>query len=342
METAISAGIIGFGGMGQRHYAAYEQMGIKVQAICDYDPDKVRTMLPDLPSSCVYSEPEALLEEVDLDVVSIATNSPSHAALVIASARAGIKRILCEKPMATNLREARAMVDECHELGVRLAVNHVARWLSNQRELKRRISEGAIGDLRHMYFHCGSVGLANQGTHVFDKMRYLSGSEPQSVIGFIDQTGTPNVRGSQFEDPGGFGIVLFENGTRGFVDTSEDTGVPYVLQLVGTFGQAYVNELQNIWRLSARSEEDRAAPLTRYVLPLEEIPFETKDHFDIVELTKRALTELLGDGPISCTGEDGMKALEVTLAFHVSHDEGNRKIDLPLDNKYADKTVNFA
>ena len=50
METAISAGIIGFGGMGQRHYAAYEQMGIKVQAICDYDPDKVRTMLPDLPS----------------------------------------------------------------------------------------------------------------------------------------------------------------------------------------------------------------------------------------------------------------------------------------------------
>ena len=82
--------------------------------------------------------------------------------------------------------------------------------------------------------------------------------------------------------------------------------------------------------------------MTRYVLPLGEIPFETKDHFEIVELTKRALTELLGDGPISCTGEDGMKALEVTLAFHVSHDEGNRKIALPLDDKYADKTVDFA
>ena len=342
----MKSAIIGFGGMGRRHYSAYQKLGVQVAAICDWDVRKVREVLPNYPEESIFENVGALLSSQhnkELNIVSITTNAPTHAETTIACSEARVPNILCEKAIATNLLDGQHMIHICRENGTRLSVNHTRRWSPNHRKLHELIHEkSAIGRVRHMYFHHGSIGLGNNGVHFFDNMRFYSKSEPVWVIGFLDKTGTSNPRGLQFRDPGAFGIILFQNGIRAFVDTFEDTGVRHVFEIVGEYGRVVIEEFGDDWRIYARNSEDRKMPLTRYVLPMPEVPFELETKFDIQELTRRAIAELLSGEPISCTGEDGMKALEMAIAFHVSEEQGNQKVMFPLSGASLAKDIPFA
>lgn len=342
MPRKYRAAIIGFGGMGQRHYVAYQNLRVDVTAICDWDKEKIKRVLPSYPESHIYDDYQKVIANEDFDVISVATNGPSHAEITIRVAEAGIKNILCEKPMATNLRDAEKEIQTCKENNTRLAINHIRRWSPNHRKLKKLIGEGTIGKLRHIYFQCGSSGLGNLAIHFLDNMRFYTDNEVEWVIGFIDKTGTPNPRGPQFKDPGGYGILQFKNGVRGFIDTSEDTGVRHICHLVGACGRVIIEEWGNCWKIWARNREDRSLPLTRYIIPMEEVPFELGDKFDIVKLTSSAIKELLKGDKISCDGEAGKKALEVVIAFHMSDSLNNQKIYLPLGGDALDKDVRIA
>lgn len=327
------AGIIGYGGMGVRHYAAYQKAGVDVVAICDRDKTKCATAASEHPGVQVYTDYARLYqaEKDNIDIVSIVTNSPSHASATIQAAKAGIKNILCEKPMATNLADARRMIEACKESGSRLAINYVRRWSPNHHKLKQLLDQGVIGQLRHIYIHSGSTGLGNVGSVFFDNMRFYADSEVDWVIGFIDQTGTPSPRGRQFIDPAGYGMVHFQNGVRAFLDTSEDTGVQYICELVGTHGRVVIDELSDEWRIRSRTNEDRSKPLTLYVLPMPAVPFELETRWDVVELTSKAQTALLSSETVACDGEQGFRALEIVMAFHVSERLDHRAVRLPLD-----------
>ncbi len=341
MSVALRAGIVGFGGMGQRHYRAYEGTPCEVAAICEWRPERVGEVLPDFPRDRVYSDYRDLLAKESLDVLSVVSNGPTHAEIVIAAAEAGIPRIVCEKPAATSLRDADRALEAVSRTKARVSVNHIRRWSPAYHRLRDAIREGAIGDLRHLYFHIGSVGLGNYVIHIFDLMRFLSGSEPAWAMGALDRTGTPNPRGAQYEDPAGFGVVVFENGMRGYVESCEDTGVQYLIVLAGRYGRIVIDELNASWRLEARAEKDRSAPLTRYGTPMERRPFDGGD-FDIVELTRSGILELLGTGELSCALEDGMKSLEMVIAFHESEALGNARLDFPLSRKARERVVHIA
>lgn len=336
--------IIGFGGMGQRHYIACQRIGGQVVAVCDRDRAKTQSFAQQASQVRLYADHEDLLADQDLalDLVTVATNGPSHAQVVIAAAEAGLKRVFCEKPMATNLRDAQRMIDVCQRRRSRLAVNHIRRWSANHRKLKSLLKDGVIGGLRHISVQCGSTGLGNMAGHFFDNMRFYADSEVEWVIGCIDPTGTPNPRGAQFVDPGGYGILYFKNGLRGFLDTSEDTGVPHVCHMAGTYGRVVIYELSDSWKIFSRSQEDRNLPLTKYVTQLKEIPFTLETRFDIVDLTALGIAELLSGATISCTGEDGKRDLEPVIAFHISHHMGNQKVHLPLDGSALDWEVRIA
>lgn len=339
----MRAVIIGFGGQGQRHYKAYRQMGMDVAAISEWKPERVRQAVPEFPEAAVFTDVDALLARTEgLDVVSVTTNAPTHAATTVACAEAGVGHILCEKPMATNLADARRMIEVCRRRGVRLAVNHIRRFSPNHAKLRCLLSEGVIGRIRHFSLHHGSSGLGNNGVHFFDTMRMYAGNDARWVVGYLDPTGTPNPRGAQFKDPGAFGIMLFTDGTRAFIDMSEDTGVLPVFTIVGEHGRVEIDEFSDRWRIYARRAEDRAMPLTRYVLPMPEVPFVLEAPFDIVDLIRRALEELLAGGPLSCTGEDGMAAVEMAIAFHISDAQGHSPVALPLSGAAVDKDVPFA
>lgn len=338
------AAVLGFGGMGKRHLSAYRAAGIEVVAVADMNPRQLEQVKTEAPAARCYESTERLLTEEhgQLDVVSIVTNSPSHASLTIQAAQSGVPNILCEKPMATNLRDAHRMIEACRASGSRLAINHIRRWSRNHLELKRRLDDGLIGPLRHLYYQSGSAGLGNMGTLFFDTMRFYAESEVEWVLGFIDRTGTPSVRGPQFTDPGGYGILQFCNGIRAFLDTSEDTGVRYVLHLVGAYGRVVIDELQNTWTIETRPEPERRKPLTSYLAPMAPVPFHLVEPWDVVSLTSQAQAALVAGGPIACDGDTGFKALELAMAFHESDRRGHERLMLPLSDGAMDLDIPFA
>jgi len=61
--------------------------------------------------------------------------------------------------------------------------------------------------------------------------------------------------------------------------------------------------------------------------------------WDIVDLTQRAVEELISDKPISCTGEDGYRSLEMVIAFHISDENSNKPVSLPVKGKDLEKDI---
>jgi len=140
-------------------------------------------------SNPAHTSLDTLLADGDLDAVLIATPDKLHAGQAIAAARAG-KHVLTEKPMATSISDAQAMVDACDEAGVTLAVAYHMRWHAGHRKLAELVHAGRLGTLRHMRVQWTFLasndenwraspevgrwwGLAGVGTHCLDQVRWL-------------------------------------------------------------------------------------------------------------------------------------------------------------------------
>jgi len=334
-KKLLRAGIIGFGSMGKYHAQAYAHSGCaEVVAVCNRRVFKMSEYLNSNTNCRSYTDWQEMLQKEELDILSVVTYSPSHAEIVIGGTEVGIPRILCEKPMATRLIDAEAMINACYKRGVKLAINHTRRWSPSYLRLRELLRMGVIGDVRGIFCTLGGGRLGCNGSHLFDLMRMYTESEPEWVIGFIDQTGTPNPRGEQFNDPGGYGQIYFQNKSRCYLDMSEDIGIPARFEIFGSVGRVIVDEGMNQWDIFARSEEDKQASLMKYGLQLKPYPLGFCTPLDIVAHTSEAIKELCENKTPSCSGEDGKAALEIVMAFHVSHKQDNVKVEFPLKGEY--------
>jgi len=341
LTRTTHAGIIGLGRMGRRHLEAFRRIeGLAVSACCDAKPEALKS-LDDSGIVCrKYADWRDMLREESFDILSVVTNGPSHAEITVQAAEAGVPRILCEKPIATSVKEALQMIEATRARGTRLAINYSRRWSDDYRSLKDQIRRGTIGDLCHFHFVCGGGLLACNGSHFFDLMRFISDSEAISATAYVDKRGSPNPRGKEFNDPGAYGILRFKNGMRGFLDMYEDLGVQPRMEIVGSIGRIIIDEINNSWSVESREEKDRTQPLGKYDLPVYRRAFPSRP-LNVVNLVAKTVEEILGEGPISCTGMDGLASLQMIMAFHVSDMEGNIPVALPIPRKYEGLKVNF-
>jgi predicted dehydrogenase len=324
--------LFGCGWQGRRHVVALQQLSVKLDCIVDVNPDGVHRSLPDYQKENIYSDSDLCFANHHPEMAIIATNSSSRLDCVKKCVDHGIKKIFCEKPMATNLIDAAEMIKITKENDCLLAVNHLRRWSPNHLKMKSLIDSDVIGDIKHIYFQCGSTGLGNVVSHVIDNIRYYTDSDIEWVIGQIDATGTLNPRGSQYKDPGGWGMLKLMDGTRVFIDTCENTGVPHVFEMVGTYGRIVIEEMNNHWQVLSRSDKGREEPLTKYPTPLFGVEFFNPLEWDVTAFTKNGLKELIFENKTSCSGYDGYKAIECLIAMHLSDSRGGEKIKLPLVN----------
>jgi len=336
------AGIVGLGRMGRRHLEAYSKNSeVTIGACCDANPEALKFLDSRGFSGRRYDDWHRMLKEESFDMLSVVTNGPSHAEITIEAALAKVPRVVCEKPMATSIKDAKRMIETAQANATKLAINYSRRWSEAYRSLKKTLREGVIGNLCQVYCVCGGGLLACNGSHFFDLMRLLSDSEADTVVGFVDKRGTPNPRGAQFTDPGAFGIVRFKNGMRGFVDMYEDLGIPPKIEIVGSIGRVVIDESKDSWLIESREGKDRLERLGRYDLPLVRHEFPAEP-LDPIALFGRTIKEMLDDeGPISCTGTDGLASLQIIMGFHASDREGNIPLSLPLSSKYHDMVMNF-
>ena len=338
----MDAVIFGCGWQGLRYVKALDDLNINLDSIVDINPKAVSKSLPNFDKNLIYENADNCFNEHEPDVAIISTTSPSRLACIKKCVESGVKKIFCEKPMATNLHDALEIINITESNGCILSVNHIRRSSPNHLKLKTMIKEGVIGQIRHIYFQSGSVGLGNVGSHIIDNIRFYTDSEIDWVSGVLDNTGTASLRGPQFTDPGGWGMMMMKNGTRIFIDTCEDTGVPHVFEMVGTYGRVVIEELNNNWQILARAKSDWDIPLTKIPTPIYKVDFIKTIPFDVGLLTKNGLYDLIFNNKVNCTGYDGYKAIEGIIAMHLSHRNKSTNVNLPLSDENMNFNVSWA
>jgi len=240
-DRTLRGAMLGCGHIAPFHLRAWAEIeGVEIVALANRTVGKAEARAREfgIHPSHVYSDYRELLDREELDFVDIATAPHVHRQQVEAAARRGL-HVLCQKPFAPTLEEARAMVAACQRAGVLLSINENWRWRTWYREIKRLLDEGAIGRPRYVRIARHNSGalprpdgslpplfinqaytmeldrliLYEWGIHLIDVLRFLLG-DVTSVYARMDKV-SPLCKG---EDRAL--LILEVGGVTGLIDIS--------------------------------------------------------------------------------------------------------------------------
>nr|MBP8176009.1 Gfo/Idh/MocA family oxidoreductase [Sphaerotilus sp.] len=148
-DRKIRFALVGCGRIAKNHFGALAQHADRAElvAVCDRLPERAAAAAAQT-GARAFTSLEAMLAEVDADIVVLTTPSGLHPQQAIRAARAG-RHVLSEKPMATKWDEGMAMVRECRDAGVKLFVVKQNRLNATMQLLKKAIDDKRFGRI-HM------------------------------------------------------------------------------------------------------------------------------------------------------------------------------------------------
>lgn len=184
--------LIGSGFIGQVHAASLAaHPGAQLALVCDIDASRAEALARRYGARAGQVN-EAFSRE-DIDMVLIASSTPTHADFLAQAVRAG-KAVYCEKPIDLSLAKARAVVESLLPLQVPVTVGFNRRFDRSHQQLKQHIQQGAIGapELIQMacrasempsldYLRASGGQMRDQAIHFFDLLRFLTGDEVESI-----------------------------------------------------------------------------------------------------------------------------------------------------------------
>jgi predicted dehydrogenase len=276
----MSLGVVVFGtGFGcMTHVRALRAAGFDVRALVGTDPEKtkMRAALFDVPVG--LTSVEEALELPDVDAVTVATPPHTHAEITLA-AIAARKHVVCEKPFARDVAEARRMLEAAEDEGVVHILGCEFRWDAGQALLARVVRRGEIGVPRlatfmlHVPFLAdesaevpawwadssqGGGWLGAHGSQVIDQIRVTLG-EFQSVCACLPHVAArPDMSA---ED----GFVLQFRMTSGAVGTLQSTSGDWappimITRVSGTGGAAWIEGAGSTVKVAYR-DDTRTVPV---------------------------------------------------------------------------------
>jgi predicted dehydrogenase len=320
--------VVGAGRMGQVHMQVVRDMNLELAGICDLNQETLATAGQrfNLDPAQQFTDLPALLQHVRPECLIISTTAPSHAAYTCAAAEAGVRFILCEKPMATSLADCDRMISACEKNGVRLAINHQMRFMDYYREAKTLIQSEEFGALASITVVAGNFGLAMNGSHYFEMFRFMTGEPVEEVNAWFSDLAVPNPRGPQFEDRGGSVRAVNKNGQRLYLEMSPDQGHGLKIVYAGTHGVLVFDELSGVMQLTVREAQYRSLPTTRYGMPaIEAVRQLPPTSYDT--LMPRVMHALLSGDDIP-DGEQGRMVVAALVAAHVSDENAHCAVRL--------------
>ena len=291
-----------------------------------------------------YTDYKKMLEENDLELVSIAAESGKHAAIALDAIDAGVS-VIIEKPMAMNIADAEEIIKRAAEKHVKVSACHQNRFNVAIQEVRKAIEGDRFGKLSHAsinvrwnrnkgyYDQAPWRGtweedggcLMNQCIHGIDLLRWMMGDEVVEVYGATRQ---------QFHDyleaeDVGVAVVKFKNGAIGTIEGTTNVypqNLEETLYLFGENGTVKVGGKStntiDVWDFKDETSEDQKNK------GLEE---ETSNVYgnghtslfaDVIEAIKEDRTPYVD-------GVAGRNALEMVLAIYKSQKEGI-PVRLPL------------
>ncbi len=153
----LRIGLIGGGLMGRTHTNGYKRVGDffpelafrpVLKTICSRTEDKARAFAEQWGYESYETDWQAVIARDDIDAVDICTPNDTHAEIAIAAAAAG-KMVLCEKPLARTLDEAKTMVEAIEKAGVPNTVWYNYRRVPAVTLAKQVIDSGKLGRIFH-------------------------------------------------------------------------------------------------------------------------------------------------------------------------------------------------
>lgn len=164
----VKIGLVGLGGMGTVHHSNYEVMD-EVQVVAATgatDKDKENAKAWGIP---LYDTVTEMVEEETLDAVDVCTPTFLHKEHVMAALEKGVS-VICEKPIALNVEDAKEMFDKAREKNVHIYVGQVVRFFKEYQALAQVIKSEEYGRvLDAQFLRLSSRPRWNQGGWLFDK-----------------------------------------------------------------------------------------------------------------------------------------------------------------------------
>ncbi|HSF46499.1 MAG TPA: Gfo/Idh/MocA family oxidoreductase [Chitinophagaceae bacterium] len=156
-KKTINIGLVGGGFMGRTHSNGYNRISNffpeleytpVLKAVCFRSETKLKAFAEQWGYESYETDWRKLVERKDIDAIDICTPNDTHAEIAIAAAKAG-KMILCEKPLARNMEESRAMVDAIEAASVPNTVWYNYRRIPAVTLAKQIIDSGKLGKIYH-------------------------------------------------------------------------------------------------------------------------------------------------------------------------------------------------
>ncbi|RFB15037.1 gfo/Idh/MocA family oxidoreductase [Bacillus sp. HNG] len=146
----VRVGVIGLGAIGERLIQGFNaNKHTTVQAVVDTDKERAAKMAEKLGGISWYDSHKKMLAEEDLDLVYVAVPPKYHHAVTMDVIEKGI-HVLCEKPLANSVEEAKEMFEGAEQAGIIHAMNFPLNYSSPANTFDQMIKEGYIGQLRKL------------------------------------------------------------------------------------------------------------------------------------------------------------------------------------------------
>jgi len=259
-RETIRVGVIGAGFGADVHVPALRRVpGVQVAAICGTDRTRLHEVAAGLDIPASFDDYREMLVSGRVDAVTIATPPHLHHPMALAAIEAGL-HVLCEKPMARNVAEARDMLRMAREAGVCHAVGHQMRHDPARAQMKTLLDDGFVGRLHsvsvivyrssladptrrtHEWLtdssRAGGI-LAAVGSHYIDTLRWWFGEihwAAGAVSTAVDErlvTGRDEMRRVDADDNTAF-VLRFASGALGTVHISYTSSAEIGEEIIAT------------------------------------------------------------------------------------------------------------
>ncbi|VTU38281.1 1,5-anhydro-D-fructose reductase [Variovorax sp. PBL-H6] len=320
-ETVTGWGFIGASTVAREHMlaAVRAQPGHAVVAIASGDAARARAFAEEnaIPRAC--DGVPALLADPAVQAVYISSTNEQHRDHALAAIAAG-KHVLCEKPLATAVEDARRMVEAARRAGVLFATNHHLRNAATHRKVRELVEAGAIGrPLFARIFHAiylrpqvqgwridsaaaGGGVILDIGVHAADTLRFALGAEPVEVVG-MSQAGFLSKNG--VED-GVMAVLRMDNGVLAQIHAA------YTVRHAETGFEVH-GEQGSIVARDVMTVRPAGEVVLRDAEGARVMPVEHEGLY--VTGVRRFCEAMVGRGQPAASGEDGVRSLQTALAI---------------------------
>ncbi len=297
------------------HAGAYQDHPrIELVGLVDIDPKKLKIAGKYFPNASLFTSTEKMFRKVKPDIVSITVPDDFHSPLVKLTAKFKTRAIVCEKPIAPSVKEAKEMIRACKKSKSLLFINHHRRFGTLIKEWREKVKKGKIGRVvsgNCYYFN----GLFNGGTHTIDLLMFFLGKINWVSASFNKKTSWKK------NDPDVNAFLGFRNGGLVAMQSLPRNYVFANFYFYGSTGRL------SIKNLGYEIEHQRLIKNKYY-----------KDYYQLtspkIHKEKKTFMASMVDHVINCLdgkekpvsrGKDGLAALEILLALKKSA-ENNSKI----------------